>query len=681
MFNTTTFNDIENIIQQDDIEDIFTEKKVYSILELDILKDIIKFLVQNEYSNIKEYNQTIKSELVKYKGKLHKFPSKVELNIMYKKLVKSNLVNRNMTLERFMKKKFTRSGSGELPVTVFTSPSNFDCPEDCFYCPDEKIEKNFINKKTGKEYIKKVRIQPRSYLSTEPGCRRAARDKFHPITQTYDRIHCLEIMGHEQDKIRFIILGGTYCYYPMDYRIWFITSLYYACNTYYNWNKNRDMLSLEDEMKLNRDADIRIVGISVETRPDRCTLEDCAHFMNCGITTIQLGIQQIDDTILKGINRKCSVDSIKEGTKRILDCGFKLDTHYMFDLPGPDKYCRLSPKQDKIMIDMVTNHPDFAVADQWKLYPTATTPHTRILKWYQNMLEFMDNLKYKFNATIIQNYFRKYKKYTWNINNQQIIYLDKKKYLPYSEIDYGSYLIDVIVYAKQKIHKDTRLNRIIRDIPESSIVGGNRISNLRETVIEKINKDKLKPCPCIRCREIKDGQFIINNLKLDIYKRFKAGSDDYFISFEDNLGKLYGLARLRLLNINSDCLPLLKNSAIIREVHVYGATVKTNQQDNTKPQHSGLGQLLVKKCEEIALEKGYNKIFITSGEGVIRYYENKLGYKLINGIYNDIHYHYIYKILEKKTLLQKILEKKTKYKYIIYIFCIIIISIIINSNY
>ena len=93
-------------------------------------------------------------------------------------------------------------------------------------------EQEFTNPKTGRKYKKRVRIQPRSYLSTEPGCMRAAKDKFHPILQTYDRIHCLEIMGHEPDKIRFIVLGGTYCYYPMDYRIWFMTCLYFACNIY-----------------------------------------------------------------------------------------------------------------------------------------------------------------------------------------------------------------------------------------------------------------------------------------------------------------------------------------------------------------------------------------------------------------------------------------------------------------
>ena len=29
---------------------------------------------------------------------------------------------------------------------------------------------------------------------------RAARDNFHPIRQTFDRIHSLDIMGHEIDK-------------------------------------------------------------------------------------------------------------------------------------------------------------------------------------------------------------------------------------------------------------------------------------------------------------------------------------------------------------------------------------------------------------------------------------------------------------------------------------------------
>merc|ERR1711916_261954 len=157
-----------------------------------------------------------------------------------------------------------------------------------------------------------------------------------------------------------------------------------------DWTKRREMMSLQEEMDINRDSDVRVVGTTAETRPDHCTLEDCAHFMKCGITTVQLGIQQLDNAILKGINRQCTVAQIKEGTKRVLDCGLKLDCHYMLDLPGPNRVCRLSPQEDIEMIDKLLHDPDFAVADQWKLYPTSTTPYTRILKWYQNMKKFLE---------------------------------------------------------------------------------------------------------------------------------------------------------------------------------------------------------------------------------------------------------------------------------------------------
>jgi len=405
------------------------------------------------------------------------------------------------------------------------------------------------------------------------------------------------------------------------------------------------MKSLQEEMFENRSSLMRIVGISVETRPDRCTLDDCAHFMHCGITTVQLGIQQLDNGILKGINRRCTVEQVKEGTKRILDCGLKLDAHYMFDLPGPGRVCRLSPNQDIEMIDKITNDPDFAIADQWKLYPTATTPYTKILDWYNNMLEFTNNLKRKFNATIIQSFIRKRFKFR-PCSKEQKIDITKKKYLPYAEIDNGSYLLDVIVYAKQRVHKDTRLNRIIRDIPETSIVGGNKTTNLRQKVLEKIDKDGLNPCKCIRCREIQGGEVNISELNLDIYEREKAGASDLFISFEDSQGKLYGLARLRLLNVDSDCLDLLRNSAVIREVHVYGSIVRTTKKDSDKVQHNGLGKRLIYECEKIAYKRGYKSIFITSGEGVINYYKDKLGYRIVKGIYNSVEYHYMHKNLE-----------------------------------
>ena len=47
----------------------------------------------------------------------------------------------------------------------------------------------------------------------------------------------------------------------------------------------------------------------------------------------------------------------------------------------------------------------------------------------------------------------------------------------------------------------------------------------------------------------------------------------------------------------------------------------------------------------MARKAGYKEIVVTSGEGVIRYYE-KRGYKLVYDEYNGIEYHYMIKNLE-----------------------------------
>ena len=636
----TTHGDITVEATEQQIEDIFKYKSKYDETEIGCIEFTIRALSTMKFTSKRDYSEKLKAELKKYKGKYKSFPSKTIQNLTYRRLLKSGIISRNVSLEKYLKRKFLRSASGELPITVFTSPSNFDCPEDCFYCPDEKVPTKVWNKKGTKQHTIMKRIQPRSYLSTEPGCMRAEQDGFHPLRQSYDRMHSLDIMGHTVDKIRYIILGGTYCYYPLDYRIWFITSLYYACNTYYSWKNRRPMLSLKEEMQLNRDATVRVSGITVETRPDRCTLDDIAHFMHCGITTVQLGIQQLDNDILKKINRNCTVKKIIDGTKRVLDCGLKLDTHYMFDLPGA------SPKKDICMIDKFLNDSNFNVADQMKLYPTSTTPYTTILKWYNDTKDFLKQLKFKISAIKIQNTWRMHKNISRKYCGEQRIDLSKKKYFPYAEVDNGSVLVDVLIYAKSNIHKDVRLNRVIRDIPEISIVGGNKITNLRQE-IHKIMEDKgLPKCRCIRCREIAGGSFDPDEIKLDVYTRIKAGYPDHFISFEDKQEKIYGLARLRLLDDNADCLPILKNKAVIREVHVYGATVKTADFDPDKPQHSGLGKRLLAKCEDMAIKNGYSQIVVTSGEGVIRYYQ-KRGYRVIYDSYNGTEYHYMIKDLNK----------------------------------
>ena len=137
----------------------------------------------------------------------------------------------------------------------------------------------------------------------------------------------------------------------------------------------------------------------------------------------------------------------------------------MFDLPGSN------PEMDKQVIDEVINNPDYR-ADQWKLYPTETTAFTKIKEWY-----------------------------------------DKGLYKPYAEDNkYGLSwkLVDVIKYAMTNVPCYIRINRVVRDIPTKSILGGLKYTNLRQIIKHKMDKEGLK-CKDIREREIKLGNKNLNN--------------------------------------------------------------------------------------------------------------------------------------------------------------------------
>ena len=186
--------------------------------------------------------------------------------------------------------------------------------------------------------------QPKSYIYTEPAVLRANANKFDAHDQFENRANSLELCGHTIDKIELFILGGTWSHYPKEYREQFIRDLYYAANTY-NDNDNdtfqgncvkRERLSLQDEITINETAKSRIIGLTIETRPDCITKKEIIHLRQLGVTRIQIGVQHLDDDVLRHINRNCTyqdtVNAIRLWKK---NCG-KIDIHIMPDLPGSD---------------------------------------------------------------------------------------------------------------------------------------------------------------------------------------------------------------------------------------------------------------------------------------------------------------------------------------------------------
>ncbi len=70
------------------------------------------------------------------------------------------------------------------------------------------------------------------------------------------------------------------------------------------------------------------------------------------------------------------------------------------------------------------------------------------------------------------------------------------------------------------------------------------------------------------------------------------------------------------------------DSCIVRELHVYGKSLKIGEKEESEIQHSGLGKNLMKEAEKISKEEfDAKKLLVISAVGTREYYQ-KLGYSL-----------------------------------------------------
>ena len=137
-------------------------------------------------------------------------------------------------------------------------------------------------------------------------------------------------------------------------------------------------------MKINESAEYRIIGLTLETRPDFINKSSIRNYRKYGVTRIQIGVQHYDDAILKKINRQCYTKDTIKAIRLLKQVGLKVVVHLMPDLPGS------SPKLDKWMFDMAINNPDLQF-DDVKIYPTAVCkPHNEnfIIIIYNNLIVF-----------------------------------------------------------------------------------------------------------------------------------------------------------------------------------------------------------------------------------------------------------------------------------------------------
>lgn len=409
---------------------------------------------------------------------------------------------------------------------------------------------------------------PKSYLPDEPGAMRALEHGFDPYTQVRSRLEALTSVGHPTDKVELLILGGTFSSYRRDYQEAFVRRCFEAMNTLTpNPTPSGGVAGVRDVHLLNESAPHRNVGLSVETRPDEVTPDELAWFRSLGVTKVQMGVQSLDDHILELNQRGHTAAEALRATALLRAAGFKIVLHWMPNLLGA------TPDSDRL--DFSRLWKGFC-PDELKIYPTQLLESTLLYEYWQ-----------------------------------------RGEYHPYSTEELVTLLADV----KPSIPRYCRVNRIIRDIPSTHVVAGNKRSSLRQDALAEMAR-RGTHCDCIRCREVRAGIVEAASLHLDDLVYHPEGAEEHFLSFVTPEDKITGFLRLSLPGPDSPLASFadLNEAAIIREVHVYGQSLAVGTEQSGAAQHAGLGKRLLAEADRIAKGKGYRRMAVIAAVGTRQYY-------------------------------------------------------------
>ncbi|MEM0443306.1 MAG: tRNA uridine(34) 5-carboxymethylaminomethyl modification radical SAM/GNAT enzyme Elp3 [Candidatus Caldarchaeum sp.] len=444
-------------------------------------------------------------------------------------------------------KKPVKTASGVSVITV-VAPI-FSCPHGkCVYCPG------------GRAYG-----TPQSYTGEEVVVKNAASLGYDPYLQVMSAVKRLRDMGHAVDKVELIIIGGTFTATSTMFQRRFIQRCLDALNGVPSG-------SLEEALKLAENSRTHVSGITIETKPDWVKRNLASSLVEMGVTRVEVGVQALDDHILRLVNRGHSLADVVEATSDLRDLSFKICYHVMPNLPGS------SPAKDLQMLLNLFEDDRFR-PDHLKIYPTLVLPNTELEKMWR-----------------------------------------RGEYTPYSEEE----LVEVLAEFMERLPPYVRISRVQREIPVKVSLDGLRTPNLRQ-VVEARGK-----CRCIRCREHAHKQVGVRPERAELRRFVYRASEgvEYFISLDDPVSDaLLGYVRLR---IPSRVLrPELENAGLVRELHVYGLMrpVGLEPGEGTS-QHRGFGRLLMTEVEKIVFEeKGLERVVVISGVGVRNYYR-RLGYEL-----------------------------------------------------
>lgn len=416
---------------------------------------------------------------------------------------------------------------------------------------------------------------PMSYTGREPGAMRAIANGFDPVAQIRSRIDQLQATGHNAEKIDIIVMGGTFNSNPREYQDEFMIGVYEGLN-------GERSETIEDAKKLNETAKHRCIGLTFETKPDWSKASHIKKMLEYGVTRVEIGVQTLQEDVLEFVNRGHTLQDTKDSFKALRDAGLKITAHMMPGLPGT------TPETDIQDFKTLYQDPDY-IPDEMKIYPTQVIENTELAQMV---------IDGKFNA----------------LSNEQTF--------------------EIMKQAKLLTPPFIRIKRALRDLPITLVIDGPTWGDMRQRIQNNLKEIEDLRCRCIRCREIglhiyKENPSSVGEMKQKRRTYEAGGGTEHFLSYEDEDEILAGFLRLRFPSTEIP-FEVLQDSAIVRELHVYGSALaigERNSENLQSFQHKGFGRKLLSWSEDMSRSQGFKKLAVISGVGVREYY-SKLGYNL-----------------------------------------------------
>lgn len=199
--------------------------------------------------------------------------------------------------------------------------AHLGCPYRCIYCNQDRI------------------IHPAPAIATS-----------EEITEEIER--CLKLGAHKREDYRTVqvaFYGGSFTALPIEIQRGFLHSV----------------------APFLREGKVHSLRIS--TRPDYCSPECLAILKQHRVATIELGVQSMDDEVLRISERGYTGKQVREAARALHRANFEIGMQLMIGLPGDSAQAFASTVEEVIAM-----RPHFI-----RLYPTLVIQGTRLEGWFR----------------------------------------------------------------------------------------------------------------------------------------------------------------------------------------------------------------------------------------------------------------------------------------------------------